>query len=578
MDQVRVPEDFKDVADYLLGDVLLIPSLPRGISLWQQNGFRGTFVTPDGDIISPHGVLTGGNGANGATGLLRNRREIAELQAGLAELEALLKTAMEHRKKAGSLILEWEEESRRLRAESHRTELDIAGKNKDLERFEDELGRLEQRIGVLEFNREQARNETSEAAARMCEIEQVLAGHDAREKNLNEHMTALKGQWDALRADLETALSSLTEEQVLLGSLEEKREAGLKAQERLEQDHEQRSADMAVRNTDVRAGDDQIHALNASIVADREALGGLYGEYEKIEGALAQQKAAQQAQDAALRQQEARLGDLKKGHDQAVAEAHELEMAQREISLKIENLCRNMQSRYDCDLGPMMQAFTRLDDAALELLKTKLDRDRRTLEQFGEVNLLALSEYEELKQRFDFLTAQATDLQHSLETLKQTITRINAITRERFAETFAAVNTCFQGVFSRIFPGGRGSLRLTDDADMLETGVDVDIQIPGKKTQNISLLSGGEKSLAAIALILAIILYRPTPYLILDEVDAALDDANILLFNRLIKDISAGSQIVMITHNKRTMEAASHLIGVTMQNDGISTLVSVSLN
>jgi chromosome segregation protein len=119
---------------------------------------------------------------------------------------------------------------------------------------------------------------------------------------------------------------------------------------------------------------------------------------------------------------------------------------------------------------------------------------------------------------------------------------------------------------------------LTDDADMLETGVEIDIQIPGKKAQNISLLSGGEKSLAAIALIFAIILYRPTPYLILDEVDAALDDANILLFNRLIRDLSAGSQIVMITHNKRSMEAGSHLIGVTMQNDGISTLVSVSLN
>jgi chromosome segregation protein len=192
--------------------------------------------------------------------------------------------------------------------------------------------------------------------------------------------------------------------------------------------------------------------------------------------------------------------------------------------------------------------------------------------------LLALSEYEDLKQRFDFLTAQAADLHHSLETLQKTIARINAITRERFSETFAAVNACFRDVFTRIFPGGRGELRLTDDADMLETGVDIDIQIPGKKAQNISLLSGGEKSLAAIALIFAIILYRPTPFLILDEVDAALDDANILLFNRLIKDISAGSQIVLITHNKQTMEAASHLFGVTMQNDGISTIVSVSLN
>jgi chromosome segregation protein len=162
--------------------------------------------------------------------------------------------------------------------------------------------------------------------------------------------------------------------------------------------------------------------------------------------------------------------------------------------------------------------------------------------------------------------------------LQKTIARINTITRERFAETFAAVNTCFRDVFTRIFPGGRGELRLTDDADMLETGVDIDIQIPGKKAQNISLLSGGEKSLAAIALIFAIILYRPTPFLILDEVDAALDDANILLFNRLIKDISNGSQIVMITHNKQTMEAASHLFGVTMQNDGISTIVSVNLN
>jgi chromosome segregation protein len=133
-------------------------------------------------------------------------------------------------------------------------------------------------------------------------------------------------------------------------------------------------------------------------------------------------------------------------------------------------------------------------------------------------------------------------------------------------------------VFTRIFPGGRGELKLTDDADMLEAGVDIDIQVPGKRAQNVSLLSGGEKSLAAIALIFAIILYRPTPFLILDEADAALDDANILLFNRLIKDISADSQIVMITHNKRTMEAANHLFGVTMQNDGISTIVSVNLN
>ena len=578
IDQVRVPEDFKGIADYLLGDVLLIPSLPNGISLWKQNGFRGTFVTPDGDLISPQGVLTGGNGKNGETGLLGNRREISELQAELGERETSLKKEMDGRKKASALIFEWEEESRRLRTDRHRIELEIAGKKKDLERFEDEFKRLEQRIGVLDFNREQARTEENDAVLRIQGIRQELVAHEGREKNLNEQMTTLQAQWDALRTDLEKESASLTEEQVLLGSLEEKKESTLKIRERLDQDQHERTSEMEARLRDVQAGEDQIQAMTQSATIDQEALGRLYREYDQREGAVSQEKASQQAQDASLRQQEARIGDLKKALNQAAEEIHELEMIQREITLKMENLRQNIQSRYHVDLEPLLKEFGGLEEAEAESLKAKLDRGRRSLEQFGEVNLLALSEYEDLKQRFDFLTAQAADLHHSLETLQKTIARINVITRERFAETFAAVNICFRDVFARIFPGGRGELRLTDGADMLETGVDIDIQIPGKKAQNISLLSGGEKSLAAIALIFAIILYRPTPYLILDEVDASLDDANILLFNRLIKDISAGSQIVMITHNKRTMEAASHLVGVTMQNDGISTIVSVNLN
>ncbi|MBA4396114.1 MAG: chromosome segregation protein SMC [Syntrophus sp. (in: bacteria)] len=578
IDQVRVSGDFKGIADYLLGDVLLIPSLPKGISLWKQNGFRGTFVTPEGDLISPQGVLTGGNGKGGDTGLLRNRREISELQAELGELNTSLQKELESRKIASARIVEWEEEARRLRTDRHRIELEMAGKTKDLERFEDELKRLEQRIGVLDFNREQAKIEENDAVQRMQGVRQELAACEDREKDINEQMKDLQAQWDALRTDLEKTSISLTEEQVLLGSLEEKREAALQTQQRLDQDQHHRAVEMETRVRDVQAGEDQIRALTQSTLVDKEALGSLYREYEQLDAALLQIKASQQTQDDSVRQQEARIGKLKKDCDQAAGEIHELEMSHREISVKMENLCLNIQSKYQVDLEPIANEYSGIDEAQSELLKAKLDRDRRSLEQFGEVNLLALSEYEELKQRFDFLTAQAADLHHSLETLQKTIARINAVTRERFAETFAAVNACFCEVFTKLFPGGRGELRLTDDADMLETGVDIDIQVPGKRAQSISLLSGGEKSLAAIALIFAIILYRPTPFLILDEVDAALDDANILLFNRLIKDISAESQIVMITHNKRTMEAAGHLFGVTMQNHGISNIVSVSLS
>jgi len=192
--------------------------------------------------------------------------------------------------------------------------------------------------------------------------------------------------------------------------------------------------------------------------------------------------------------------------------------------------------------------------------------------------LLALSEYEELDKRYNFLSAQIADLNTSLNVLQRTITRINKISRARFAETFEAVNVCFKEVFAQIFPGGRGELVLTDESDLLETGVDIDIQVPGKRKQNVNLLSGGEKSLVAVSLIFAILKYRPSPFLVLDEVDAALDDANTNLFNRLIKDVAQKSQVVMITHNKSTMEVADTLFGVTMQKQGISSLVSVSLN
>jgi chromosome segregation protein len=578
IDQVQVDDDFKGIAEYLLGDALLIPSLPNGVSLWNQNGFRGTFVTPDGDVISPQGVLTGGRGANGHTSLLRNRREIAELQAELDELCKSLNMEASERKKAQAFIIEWEEEARRLQADLHRADLEIAGKKKDQERYEDELRRLEQRIGVLDFNREQAGDEERDAATRMDGIRQALAEHETHEKSLNEQMTTMQARWEGLRTELEEASQSLTSMQVLLGSLEEKREANQKTHTRLMQDQKQRESDLATKTQDIQAGEDQLQALAASVVREREELERLYRECGRLEAAVAQLKAAMQARDESLRLREAGIGDLKKVREGTAREIHDLEIAWRETALKIENLCQNVLSKYDCDLAQMRIGFSGLEETAAESLKTGLERDRRILEQFGEVNLLALGEYEELKKRFDFLTVQAADLQHSLETLKKTITRINAVTRERFAETFAAVNACFQDVFTRIFPGGKGELRLTDDSDMLETGVDIDIQIPGKKMQSISLLSGGEKSLAAIALIFSMILYRPTSFLVLDEVDAALDDANILLFNRLIKDICAGSQIVIITHNKRTMEAAGHLVGVTMQNDGISTIVSVNLN
>jgi chromosome segregation protein len=211
-------------------------------------------------------------------------------------------------------------------------------------------------------------------------------------------------------------------------------------------------------------------------------------------------------------------------------------------------------------------------------MSKRLEELKAAMDGFGEVNLMALEEYQELKQRHDFLTEQQSDLHQAIDSLKKAISRINRTTTKRFIETFELVNEKFKEHFRRLFRGGQASLILLDEQDPSTTGIDIIAQPPGKKLQNIDLLSGGEKALVATALLFGLFMIKPTPFCLLDEVDAPLDDANINRFIDLIKDFSKTSQFVLITHNKKTMETSNTLYGITMETPGVSKVVSVRLN
>ena len=196
----------------------------------------------------------------------------------------------------------------------------------------------------------------------------------------------------------------------------------------------------------------------------------------------------------------------------------------------------------------------------------------------GDVNLGAIEEHEELSERFRFLSEQKQDLDATLASLREAIERINRTSRKRFRETFEAVSKHFSENFPRLFRGGKASLSLTESEDVLEAGIEIMAMPPGKRLQNVNLLSGGEKTLTAIALLIAIFQVKPSPFFLLDEVDAALDDANVGRFNEIVRELAADSQFVLITHNKRTIEVADVLYGVTMERKGVSKLVSVELH
>jgi len=208
-------------------------------------------------------------------------------------------------------------------------------------------------------------------------------------------------------------------------------------------------------------------------------------------------------------------------------------------------------------------------------IKDEIQKIKGKLELMDEVNIMAIEEYKKVNDRLEFLLVQRKDLEKAVDLLEKTIVKINKTSAERFEMAFNAINEQFKRIFPKLFKGGSASLVLTEPEDLLSTGVDIIVQPPGKKFQNINLFSGGEKALTAISLIFSIFLINPAPFCVLDEVDAPLDDSNITRFNSIIKEMSANTQFVLITHNKRTMEVANKLYGITLEEAGHSKLVSV---
>jgi chromosome segregation protein len=315
--------------------------------------------------------------------------------------------------------------------------------------------------------------------------------------------------------------------------------------------------------------------IEASIAAAREQESAQLRRRGEIESELA--SAAEEAERRAvlLSDEEQKTRDTYARLEESRNERGRLELARSEIRLRAEHLSEAMREKYATDVaehegGELSGEELGDGPARLEALKERIAR-------LGEVNVTAIDELRELEERGSFLRSQRDDLERSLGDLERTIQKLNRASRTRFAETFARANETFQKVFPRLFRGGEGRLVLTDENNLLETGVEIVVRPPGKRLDTVALLSGGEKALVAVSLIFSLFLINPTPFCILDEVDAPLDDANIGRFSQMVREMSDHSQFLIITHNKRTMEAANALYGVTMQEPGVSKVISVSM-
>ena len=292
---------------------------------------------------------------------------------------------------------------------------------------------------------------------------------------------------------------------------------------------------------------------------------------------LLAERSAHQDAVAKARAADAEARELRKRAEAITQAAGDAALTAREQALELSHLEEQIRERCQAELRDELLRF-HAERPPGEAERRRLDDLKSQADRMGAINLTAIEEYDDLARRHAFLSEQKGDLESSLSDLHKAIGKINRASRERFRETFDRVNEKFQQVFPRLFNGGRAGLVLTEDGDDQQGGVEIIAQPPGKKLQNINLLSGGEKALTAVSLIFAIYLIKPSPFCLLDEVDAPLDDANVGRYNELVKEMAKASQFILITHNKRTMETVDTLYGVTMEEPGVSKLVSVRLS
>jgi chromosome segregation protein len=575
LDVVKVKDEYRAIAEHLLGDVVLVADLASGLDLWRNNGHHKRIVSKEGDLIDPEGVVTGGRINGAGSTVLRAKREIKELEEEVGRLDESYRRM---KAEADALLRKMrfnESDRERVNQEVYRLDMEILRGEKDAQQIGEHRKRNLQRRGVLEAEGSHLTTEleglkTEEERLRREERE-LAEQQSSREAALAE----LSGHVRERTAERELAQDHLNRLEIDLTVIREKGTGLIAHKRQIDQRiqtirtyllEKERDSDEALR---------KMASLEKELEEDEERIAGLERERACAEEDLARINERLMERSSRLESKEEVVKGLKRNLEETRHEEDALQVGLVEVGLKKKNLEDQLWQRHRIDLAA--EPEFELSEEGDGEIEQKLGRLYASLESIGEVNPTAIEEFENLQQRHQFYQQQFDDLRNSLESLRKLIQKINRITKARFLEAFEKINEGFQEVFPQLFRGGKALLQLDNPDDPLETGIEMVAQPPGKRLQNINLLSGGEKSLAALALVMAIFQYKPSPFCVLDEVDAALDDANVVRFTEILKGIAADSQFILITHNKQTMGIAKQLYGVTMESPGVSQIVSVKV-
>ncbi len=574
-DLIAVNEEKRALAEALLARTFLAETLDAALGLAAR--FPGlTFVTRDGELVTDGGILHGGSMEAAQQGLIHKKRQIKELTAEVAAVTARVAELEAERERLRGEARAAGDSLKNLRQEFHRTELQLVNSDKDLLRAREESQRIGERLAVKALEDEQLAEERESLERELEHVARERSSRESGKELAERELKELQGSMEEMRREIAAAREKVTALKVGSAALREKRESGIRAVKRVEESVLDLRGRHAQLEKELESGSLEREGITQTIAAGELELKALLERQERMEASASAIRARYEAEAGLVREREAALKELRSEAEALAQGLGERNLKLTELELRLRNVEETVADKYRVTVSDLVPRYA--DNGCNEQEARARQKELIGLiEGIGEVNLTAIEEFRELEGRFEFLSGQKADLEESLHGLQQAIQRINRTTRKRFLDTFNQVNEKFREVFPRLFCGGRAELKLTNEEDLLETGIDIVIQPPGKKLQNVNLLSGGEKALTAVALMFAIFLIKPAPFCLLDEVDAPLDEANIGRFNEMVREMSSFSQFIIITHNKATMSHADCLYGVTMEEPGVSKLVSVKL-
>ena len=573
-DLVKYNKKYEQIILNLLGRTVIVDNMDTAIRVAKQNDYTFRIVTTEGDLINPSGAITGGSVAKKTVNILGRSKEIEKLEKEVNELKVKIKKLEDEKQEYEESIEGILELSANLEKELQEIDITYATEkqkvisiNENIEKLEKRLNRLKEEQANLEKQKEEA---VSTKGDLQVEINKIVEQNGELSKIINEFAELNKDDQKYID-DLNFDITNL---KISVSSFDESEASIQEIQERIKQELENAHTSIENKNAQIEQIkkdnenlEKSIQEILQKIEEVKESVNSSSSKIEELKNERAQKSEKLSKQEDELTAKFKVIEDLK-------GQLVKLDVKKTKIDEDINGIINKMWEEYELTPNNAEQ-YQKPENVALT--QKRVNSLRNEIRELGSVNVDSIEEYKNLKDRYDFMSEQRLDLENTMSKLRKVISDMTQIMKEQFKEKFKVINKNFGEVFAELFGGGKAELTLEDEENILECGIEITVQPPGKKLQNMMLLSGGEKAFTAIALLFAILKINPAPFCVLDEIEAALDDVNVFRYADYLKKFTEHTQFLVITHRKGTMEAADSVYGVTMEESGISKLLSMKL-